>query len=253
MLMARIEGDLLNAASEVWTDRRNVQAAIVFALSGGGPAILRRLTRKGSPDLPDTNLARGALAYIDGQEAEASRLLKDVDTAPLPTTLAGSIGLTQAALTVTENPVRAIALLDRVRLSMPGTLVEEGALRREIFTLGQGGDLKKFEVLAIQYLRRFQHSIYAGNFRQRFAYQLTQLDFGRDETRFAAFSGAEARAPDPVRAGSAARRRRGVRWGGRAAGGDRTRPGPCRVGRRTGRSGRRRRTRGGFFRCGGAA
>ncbi|MCJ2140914.1 chemotaxis protein [Methylobacterium sp. E-066] len=188
VLMARIEGDLLDAAPEVWTDRHNVQAAIVFALSGGGPAILRRLTRKGSPDLPDTNLARGALAYIDGQEAEASRLLKDVDTAPLPTTLAGSIGLTQAALTVTENPVRAIALLDRVRLLMPGTLVEEGALRREIFTLGQGGDLKKFETLAIQYLRRFQHSIYAGNFRQRFAYQLTQLDFGRDERRFASFT-----------------------------------------------------------------
>ncbi len=39
MLIARIEGDLLNAAPEVWTDRHNVQAAIVFALSGGGPAI----------------------------------------------------------------------------------------------------------------------------------------------------------------------------------------------------------------------
>ncbi len=63
-----------------------------------------------------------------------------------------------------ENPVRAIDLLDRVRLLLPGTLVEEGALRREIFVLGQGGDLKKFEVLAIQYLRRFQHSIYAGKF-----------------------------------------------------------------------------------------
>ena len=188
VLMARIEGDLLKAEPEVWTDRHNVQAAIVFALSGGGPAILRRLTKKGSPDMPDTNLARGALAYIDGQEAEAGRLLKDIDTATLPTSLAGAIGMTQAALSVTENPVRAITLLDRVRLLMPGTLVEEGALRREIFALGQGGDLKKFEVLAIQYLRRFQHSIYAGNFRQRFAYQLTQLDFGRDEARFAAYT-----------------------------------------------------------------
>ncbi|SFJ50882.1 chemotaxis protein [Methylobacterium brachiatum] len=188
VLIARIEGDLLNAAPVVWTDRHNVQAAIVFALSGGGPAILRRLTAEGSPETPETALARGALAYIDGQEAEANRLLKDVDTATLPPTLAGSIALTQAALAVNENPVRAIALLDRVRLLLPGTLVEEGALRREIFVLGQGGDLKKFEILAIQYLRRFQSSIYGGNFRQRFAYQLTQLDFGRDETRFAAFT-----------------------------------------------------------------
>ncbi|MCJ2058090.1 chemotaxis protein [Methylobacterium sp. J-048] len=188
VLMARIEADLLNAAPEVWADRHNVQAAIVFALSGGGPTILRQLTKQDSPDTPETTLARGALAYIEGQEAEAGRLLKDIDTATLPLTLAGSIALTQAALTVTENPVHAITLLDRVRSLMPGTLVEEGALRGEIFALGQGGDLKKFEILAIQYLRRFQHSIYAGNFRQRFAYQLTQLDFGRDEARFASFT-----------------------------------------------------------------
>ncbi|MCJ2069840.1 hypothetical protein MKK75_13730 [Methylobacterium sp. J-030] len=72
---------------------------------------------------------------------------------------------------------------------LPGTLAEEGALRREIFTLGQTGDLKKFQSLAIQYLRRFPHSIYAGNFRQRLAYQLTRLDVGQDEGRFAVITG----------------------------------------------------------------
>ncbi|MBE7246210.1 MAG: chemotaxis protein, partial [Actinomycetospora chiangmaiensis] len=43
----------------------------------------------------------------------------------------------------------------------------------------------KFEILAIQYLRRFPHSIYAGNFRQRLAYQLTQFDVGQDADKFA--------------------------------------------------------------------
>jgi len=184
VLIARIGSDILNAAPEVWTDPHNLRAAIVFALSGGGPAILRRLAKRDGLGEPEATLVRGALAYVEGREAEANRLLKDVDIATLPPTLAGAIGLTQAALTVTENPVRAIGLLDQVRLLLPGTLAEEGALRREIFTLGQAGDLRKFQALAVQYLRRFPHSIYAGNFRQRLAYQLTKLDVGQDEGRF---------------------------------------------------------------------
>ncbi|MHB2207567.1 chemotaxis protein [Methylobacterium sp. CM6257] len=188
LLIARINADLLNAAPEVWADRHNVRAAIVFSLSGGGPAILRRVIALDSLGDREAALARGALAYIEGREAEASRLLKDFDTTGLPSTLAGAVDLAQASLVVTENPIRAIALLDRVRLLLPGTLTEEGALRREVFALGQLGDLKKFEALTIQYLRRFPHSVYAGNFRQRLAYQLAQFDIGRDEARFAALN-----------------------------------------------------------------
>ncbi|RUP12748.1 MAG: chemotaxis protein [Methylobacterium sp.] len=187
-LIARINADLLAAAPEVWADGHHVRAAIVFSLSGGGPAILRRLTALDGLGEREATLARGALAFIEGRDADANRLLRDFDTAGLPPTLAGAVGLAQASLIVTENPVRAIALLDRVRLLLPGTLSEEGALRREVFALGQIGDLHRFEALAIQYLRRFPHSVYAGNFRQRLAYQLTQFDVGRDEARFGALN-----------------------------------------------------------------
>lgn len=185
LLIARINADLLAVPPEIWGRRSNIRAAITFALSGGGPSVLRRLTAQDGLGEPEATLARGALAYVEGREAEARRLLQDVDTTDLPPTLAGAIGLTQASLAVPDQPIRAIALLDRVRVLLPGTLTEEGALRREIFTLGQIGDLKTFEALAIQYLRRFPHSIYAGNFRQRLAYQLTQFDIGHDAERFA--------------------------------------------------------------------
>lgn len=188
LLIARINADLANAPPDVWADRHNLAAAIVFALSGGGPAILRRLTARDALGEPEATLARGALAYIEGREPDANRLLRDIDVTTLPPTLAGAIGLTQASLNLSGDPTAAIRLLDRVRLMLPGTLAEEGALRREIFTLGQVGDLKRFEALAIQYLRRFPHSVYAGNFRQRLAYQLTQFDVGRDEVRFTALT-----------------------------------------------------------------
>ncbi len=82
-----------------------------------------------------------------------------------------------------EAPRKAIELLDLARLLAPGTLVEEGALRREIFIHAQGGDSRRFEALSIQYLRRFRRSVYAGNFRQRFATALTRLDFDSDRAR----------------------------------------------------------------------
>ncbi|MGU3464195.1 chemotaxis protein [Methylobacterium sp. C33D] len=185
LLIARINADLLAAPPEIWNRRNNLRSAITFALIGGGPVVLRRLTAQDGLVEPEATLARGALAYLEGREAEAKRLLQDVDTTGLPPTLAGAIGLTQASLAVPDQPARAVALLDRVRVLLPGTLTEEGALRREIFTLGQIGELKAFEALAIQYLRRFPHSVYAGNFRQRLAYQLTQFDVGQDAERFA--------------------------------------------------------------------
>ncbi len=79
--------------------------------------------------------------------------------------------------------MRSLELLDLARLLSPGTLVEEGALRRQIFVVAQGGDAARFEALSIQYLRRFRRSVYAGNFRQRFAAALTRLDFGSDGAR----------------------------------------------------------------------
>ena len=71
-----------------------------------------------------------------------------------------------------------------MRLQLPGTLIEEAALRRAIFVVSQMGDLDKFELLAKQYLRRFRSSVYSGNFRQRFAAALARLEFARDHRRF---------------------------------------------------------------------
>ena len=132
-----------------------------------------------------TSLVLGALAYLEGREKEARSLLSKIDPNALPVGIGAQLALAQAALAARDDAAQSIQLLDLARLLAPGTLVEEGALRREIFVLAQTGDLKRFEALAIQYLRRFRHSVYAGNFRQRFAAALTRLDFASDGARFA--------------------------------------------------------------------
>jgi chemotaxis protein MotC len=70
------------------------------------------------------------------------------------------------------------------RLLAPGTLVEEAAIRRQIFVADQLRDDKTVQSLARQYLDRFRHSVYAGNFRDRFAAALSHMDFVNDPAQF---------------------------------------------------------------------
>lgn len=184
-LLVHIESRLAAVEPETWAVAENARAGVAFALAGGGPALLRRMLDGGKLGEAEAPLVLGALAYLEGREKEARTLLAKFDPRTMPASLAGQLALTQAAVTVRDAPVRAIELLDLARLLAPGTLVEEGALRREIFVVAQGGDARRFEALAIQYLRRFRRSVYAGNFRQRFAAALTRLDFASDGARVA--------------------------------------------------------------------
>ncbi|MCK0207896.1 chemotaxis protein MotC [Starkeya koreensis] len=183
-LIASIDRDLRAADSLAWRDPLNARALVIFALSGGGPATLRAVLGKGAnPDI-DERLVRGSLAYLEGREADALKELGEVDARALPASLAGQVALAQAALWVRRDPARAAALLGYARLIAPGTLVEEAALRREIFIAAQANDLSGFERLSSAYLARFRHSVYAGNFRQRFAAALTRMDFLNDANEF---------------------------------------------------------------------
>lgn len=67
-------------------------------------------------------------------------------------------------------------LLDVARLLLPGTLVDEGALRRQVFLAGQLGLNDRFKHLAKHYLQRYPVSVYASDFHQRFSATLVRLD-----------------------------------------------------------------------------
>jgi chemotaxis protein MotC len=101
--------------------------------------------------------------------------------------LSAQLALVQSALVVRKDPAKSDQLLDFVRLQAPGTLFEEAALRRQVFVASQTNHIEKFQLLATDYLRRFRHSVYAGNFRQRLASALTRIDFGKDSSRFDGF------------------------------------------------------------------
>ncbi len=188
-LLGVLDIRFMEFAPEVWQNSKNVQAAVSFALSGGSPGILRKLLELGSSVVTerDRPLVEGALAYVEGREEVAHNALMPLDPRILPPTMSAQLALVQSALVVRKDPAKSDELLDFVRLQAPGTLLEEAALRRQVFVASQTNHIEKFHSLATDYLRRFRHSVYAGNFRQRLASAATRIDFGQESSRFGDF------------------------------------------------------------------
>jgi chemotaxis protein MotC len=167
--LSQIAGELAAAPTEAWKEPRNARAAVAFVLSGGPPAILKKLIDTGALAGIDEKLARGVLAYGEAHDADALELLSAIDARTLDASIAGHVALAQAELTAKNDPKKALGFLDDARLLAPGTLIEEAALRRQVSILAAAGDFDRFETLATNYLRRFGKSVYAGAFRRQFA------------------------------------------------------------------------------------
>jgi chemotaxis protein MotC len=173
-LIARAGEQFLRADPEAWRDRKNARAAIIYTLSGGPARVARAIAKLNKCSEPERTLLEGALAYVDGSEARAREILLPIDAKSLPPFVGGHVAIAQSILAKGE-PRKAIAFLDQARLLAPGTLIEETSLRREVLFAEDAGDLEKFANLSSQYLRRFSRSVYAENFRRRFAASILRL------------------------------------------------------------------------------
>jgi chemotaxis protein MotC len=183
-VIAQMGDRLLATDPQNWRHVKNARAVVTYTLSGGQVRVIRHVLQIGnSPEL-EKKLMEGALAYIEGNEAKAKQLLLTIDSRSLPPPLAGHIALVQAILLSHEDAAKSNELLDLARVLAPGTLVEETALRREVFNLSEGGDLNRFVLLTGQYLRRFKKSLYADNFKQKFSATVTRLGMTNGPDQF---------------------------------------------------------------------
>lgn len=183
-LISMLEKRMMELGPESWSDTRSVHSAVLFSLSGGSPKILRSMHAAAGISEANRDLVRGALAYVEGRQEEARRYLGDMKPEEFPVGLACQIAFVQAALLAQSDPQKSTRLLQYVRLEAPGTLLEEAALRRQVMLAQQIDDFTQFEALAGEYLRRFQHSIYAANFRQRLLSSLIEFDYAKEPGRF---------------------------------------------------------------------
>lgn len=167
-LVQEVAESFARARPHVWQKPRNAAAAAILLLSGGPSVSIRKLSRDGAFPEESEELILAALAYAEGRQAEATSRLEELDLNAYPVTLEGQLALATASLLARSDPVRADELFSRARLAMPGTLVEETALRRQAFLADERGDVDRFAFFSGQYLRRFPKSVYAPTLHERF-------------------------------------------------------------------------------------
>ena len=170
----------------VWRDPRNAHAVVVYILSGGEIKVARAVLESGKCSAADRQLIEGALAYLEGDKEQAKSLLIPIDPRTLEPGIGSHVALAQAALLAENSPTKAMNLLDMARVFAPGTLVEDAALRREVFLAEESGNFDKFIAMSDQYFRRFRQSVYADSFHRSFAVSLTRISQNGNDQQLAA-------------------------------------------------------------------
>lgn len=185
-LLQRIGEEMAKAPAETWADAKNGRALISYVLSGGDADILKKLIDdKIEIAGVDLNLSAAAVAYAERRNDEARALLSKVDARKVEPSLAAHVALVQGIVYAAREPEEAIKRFELARLLAPGSLVEQGALRRQTMLASKLGRWDQAEKLAGQYLRRFGKAVYAPTFYREIAEQLAgELDT-RDEDQFA--------------------------------------------------------------------
>jgi chemotaxis protein MotC len=167
-LLEMIDAKLISTPAKGFDDRRNFDALLVYAISGGNPETVETVVSRLDLKPPRTALGAGILGYVRGRPAEAEKALHDVDPLTQPIGLGAYLALIKGSVVAPENSAAALKLFDEARLLGPGSLVEEAALRRSIMIALKMRDADLFLDYAEQYVRRFLHSPYASQFADAF-------------------------------------------------------------------------------------
>lgn len=143
-----------------------------YVLSGGNPDAVAELTKSAALTPSHRHLLEGVSLFMRGERDEAAKLLRDMDTAGLPARIAGRVALAQSLLEQ-EFGARQERLSTAIA-AMPGTLVEESALRRSALAFAEAGDENRFWRRLKRYQRRFPDSLYAKTFWQDVMFNLVK-------------------------------------------------------------------------------
>ena len=153
--------------------------AEIFVLSGGDISVLKPWEEGLKPGTPEKKLFDGIMAYGRGSTAEAEALLLSLDALTLDPMRGGHLALAQALLASRLSPERAFGYFDMARLLLPGTLVEEAALRQIVVLAVRTSNKERFLSAANSYLSRFRRSAYVPGFEVQLAAHIVRFP-GRD-------------------------------------------------------------------------
>lgn len=167
-LLETIDSRLRTADPSIFDDPRNVDAALVYAMSGGNPQTLDLLVGRDVAGHFDPRLTDALRSYLSGRGAESVKPLAEIYPEYKRSRVGPYLALVSANSVLRKDPALALGYFDWARLTAPGTIVEEAALRRSIHIAGEAGWVDKSVTYANRYARRFLRSPYASQFADLF-------------------------------------------------------------------------------------
>jgi chemotaxis protein MotC len=159
-LYQKVRNDLAGFEEGQTWDDRNLRAVLTFAVGGGGRSVLFPFEKSfaSSSDYRDLAIAISSLNPKNSVE-----VLADFDVQKINGALGASIALVRGSNRLEDMPAM-INDLDFVRLTMPGTLYEEAALRGLLKAHRESGNRRRFLRIASRYARTFGNSPYSIQF-----------------------------------------------------------------------------------------
>ena len=184
-LLEMIDDRMRDADADDFKEPKNFRALLVYGMSGGNPVTVAAAASRAHPDQQSLAIAKGVVAYLNGQPAEAIEMLKPIDPMSVPADLGAFLALVKGSLAAADDPAKALALLDEARLLSPGTLVEEAALRRSVGIAAAQGDAARFALASTQYVGSYLYSPYASQFADAFVSGVITLHMAISQDKIA--------------------------------------------------------------------
>lgn len=154
-MLGKIDQRLRTADPAIFEDTRNVDAALIYAMSGGNPATLEYLVGRDVAGNFDSRVADALRKYLAGKGTLVAKSLGDMATEYRDQKIGAYIALVSGNVMVPTDPTGALAFYDMARLAAPGTIVEEAALRRSVAIAVDADLVDKGLDYSRKYARRF--------------------------------------------------------------------------------------------------
>ncbi|MCJ8520846.1 chemotaxis protein MotC [Pseudorhizobium tarimense] len=167
-MLSKIDQRLRTANPSIFEDPRNVDAALIYAMSGGNPATLEYLVSRDVAGNFDTRVADALRKYLAGKGTLIANSLGEMAREYRDQRIGAYVALVAGNVTVPKDVKAALEFYDMARLAAPGTIVEEAALRRSVAIAVDADLVDKGLAYSRKYARRFVHSPYASQFADFF-------------------------------------------------------------------------------------
>jgi chemotaxis protein MotC len=180
-MMPLIEEAFRAAGSAIAQDPRDLDALMMYALSGGDVRLVKELIPFLKSREREAKLATAVVLQRSGQAELAARVINTMRPQDFSETVGAYLAIFKSGLATPGEEPRVIAELDMARIAAPGTLVEEAALRRQLSLSAGRDDFGGVMRTARRYFDRFAASPFAGPLVDAFSEETVRLS--RDEDR----------------------------------------------------------------------